>query len=189
MKYYILPNASGVAITQGTYLEAHLFSGDDDPLLRGAENRIAGIIDLINSYSEENILGDEVFDDNVSDLAPVFNGTFLPDTFFYKLPCGFQIPAGWFRWLPSKSNEITKPDIYPDAESDEHEDRVHLRIAKRVLDEEMRKPFEEQDEELIEDCFSMIGEITGLKCLLSEEEIEQRVQEILRIASSLPNEI
>lgn len=188
MKYYILPNASGVAITQGTYLEVHLFSSDEDPLLCGADNRIAGIIDIINCYSEENILGDKVFDDNVSDHAPVFEGTFLPDTFFYKLPSGFQIPAGWFRWLPSKSNEITKPDTYPDTESDDHDDRVHLRMAKRVLDEETLKPLEEQDEELIEDCFSIIEEITGIKCHLSEEEIEQRVKGILNHASAASDE-
>ena len=113
MRYYILPQYAGIAITQGTYLEVHLLSGnpaDDYHILHDAENVAEGLLDFINRFSVDNTLGDAVFEDIVAEDAPIFNGTFLPDTIFYKLPSEFKTPKGWFRALPSEHNDVTKPD-------------------------------------------------------------------------------
>lgn len=97
MRYYILPKTSGVALTEGSRLEVHLLTGDsyaDYPILHGEEDVAEGLLDFINRFSEENSLGDAVFEDIVSEDAPVFQGTFLSDTFFYKLSADFHTPEG-----------------------------------------------------------------------------------------------
>ena len=97
MRYYILPKNAGVAITQGTYLEVHLLNGDPDHdyhILHDAENVVQGFFNFIDDYSEENILGDAVFEDIVSEDAPVFEGSFLPDTFSTSSPPISRLPKG-----------------------------------------------------------------------------------------------
>ena len=182
MRYYILPKNAGVAITQGTYLEVHLLNGDPDHdyhILHDAENVVQGFFNFIDDYSEENILGDAVFEDIVSEDAPVFEGSFLPDTFFYKLPADFQTPKGWFRYLPIKYNDVTKPDIFDDEESERQYDEYCLRKAFRALDEEFAKPFDEQDQDLIDEAFGLIEDVTGEKIAPTEEEVNKVVKGVL----------
>ena len=182
MRYYILPPKAGVAITQGIYLEIHLLTGDstqDYHLLHDAEDVVQGFFDFINDYSEENILGDAVFEDIVAEDSPIFDGSFLPDTIFYKLPADFQTPKGWIRYIPSKYNDVTKPDTYEDEESERQYDEYLLRKAFRALDEEFAKPFEQQDQDLINEAFGLIEDVTGEKIAPTEEEVNKVVKGVL----------
>ena len=182
MRYYILPKTSGVVITEGTRLEVHLLTGDpyaDYPILHGEEDVAEGLLDFINRFSEENSLGDAVFEDIVSEDAPVFQGTFLPDTFYYKLPADFHTPEGWIRVIPWKCNDITKPDTYEDEESEKQYEAYCLRKAYRALDEEFAKPFEEQDQDLISEAFGLIEDVTGEKIAPTEEEVNKVVKGVL----------
>ena len=54
-------------------------------------------------------------------------------------------------------------------------DLAALRQLHRVIDEEMRKPPEEQDEELISECIGTIAEIKGVKGSFSAEEIDEQI--------------
>ncbi len=182
MRYYILPQNAGVAITQGTYLEVHLLNGDPDhdyPILHDAENVVQGFFNFIDDYSEENILGDAVFKDILSEDAPVFDGSFLSDIFFYKLPADFQPPNGWFRYIPLRCNDVTKPDTYEDEESEKQYDEYCLRKAFRALDQEFAKPFDQQDQDLIDEAFGLIEDVTGEKIAPTEEEVKEVVKGVL----------
>lgn len=55
------------------------------------------------------------------------------------------------------------------------EDLAALRQLHRMIDEEMRKPLEEQDEELISECIGTIAEIKGVKGSFSAEEIDEQI--------------
>lgn len=54
-------------------------------------------------------------------------------------------------------------------------DLAALRQLHHVIDEEMRKPPEEQDEELISECIGTIAEIKGVKGSFSAEEIDEQI--------------
>ena len=182
MRYYILPKTSGVALTEGTRLEVHLLTGDpytDYPILHGEEDVAEGLLDFINRFSEENSLGDAVFEDIVSEGAPVFQGSFLPDTFFYKLSADFHTPEGWIRVIPWKCNDVTKPDTYEDEESEKQYEAYCLRKAYSALDKELSKPIESQDEDLINESVGLIEDITGEKIMPTEEEVEEVVKGVL----------
>ena len=182
MRYYILPKTSGVALTEGSRLEVHLLTGDpyaDYPILHGEEDVAEGLLDFINRFSEENSLGDAVFEDIVSEDAPVLQGTFLPDTYFYKLPADFHTPEGWIRVIPWKCNDITKPDTYEDEESEKQYEAYCLRKAYSALDKELSKPIESQDEDLINESVGLIEDITGEKIMPTEEEVEEVVKGVL----------
>ena len=188
MRYYILPGDSGVAITNGEYLELHNLADEGDYILHGATDAHEGLVDFINSYSRDNTHGDVVFDDIVPENAPFFEGTPLPNTIFYRLAPYSLRPEGWMRILPTLSNPRTKVDTLTEEEISELEDQAILAEIDAILDREYEKPLEERDNDLIDECWKTYSEITGVKTEFSPEEIDERVKEIITRAKNLSDE-
>ena len=86
---------------------------------------------------------------------------------------------GWIRYIPSKCNDVTKPDTYEDEESERQYDEYLLCKAFRALDEEFAKPFEQQDQDLINEAFGLIEDVTGEKIAPTEEEVNKVVKGVL----------
>ena len=172
MKYYILPDDFGVAITNGEYLEIHIPAWEEGLYLPKDIPVRDALIELINNTAEQNLCGDAVYDDIVPDTAPVFDGEIIPDAYFYILPPKFHIPDNWEQILPTKYNESNYVDTLT-------EDEIMVAELRRILNNEYNKPEAEQDEDLIAECWKEIGDITGIKTEFSKEEIAQKLEEIL----------
>lgn len=66
--------------------------------------------------------------------------------------------------------------VSPEKRHSENEaDLAALRQLHRVIDAELQKPAEEQDEKLISECIETIAEIKGVKGSFSAEEIDEQL--------------
>lgn len=73
-------------------------------------------------------------------------------------------------------SQASPENRYPENQAAMSEaDLAALRQLHHVIDEEMRKPPEEQDEELISECIGTIAEIKGVKGSFSAEEIDEQI--------------
>ena len=181
MRYYILPDDFGVAITNGDYVEIHIPEQEEGFRIPDADTVHAGLIEFIDQYAEDNTLGDAVFDEIVSDDAPIFDGTIIPNVIFYKLPERFPRPDGWEQILPTRFNTSNYVDTLT-------EDEIMLAEIDRILGEEYDKPIEEWDNDLISECWDEIEAITNIKTKLSAEEIATFVDAIIRRAKEEQDE-
>ncbi len=188
MRYYILPGDSGVAITNGEYLELHILAEEGDYILHGATDVHEGLVDFIDSFSQNNTHGDVVFDDIVPDDAPLFEGTPLPGIIFYRLTRYAPRPDGWVKVYPTLFNPQTKVDTLSEDDILKLENKAILAEIDSILGTEYSKPLDERDEALIDECWKLYSDITGVKTEFSPEEVHQYVKEIIARANSLTNE-
>ena len=188
MRYYILPEDSGVAITNGEHLELHIIAEEGDYILHGATDVHEGLVDFINSFSQDNTHGDVVFDDIVPDDAPIFEGTPLPRTIFYRLAPNTLRPDGWTKVYPTLFNPQTKADTLSEDDILKLEDKAILAEIDAILTSEYNKPLDERDEALIDESWKAYSDITGVKTDFSPEEIHQYAKEIIARANSLTDE-